>query len=118
MSNKFNGFTVPSNMNPPVEQRNTERLIAEQSALNAEGLEGLEGEVNPQKVEIEPTETVPESKQATTQGPTPQSYSAMQRDFVEDKGGIGAISKTEWGSELDIKAGCKYSVDITTVSNN
>jgi hypothetical protein len=114
MSNKLILFTIPSNMSSIVEQIKEIKPTGEQPVSSS-----IEGSQPVQKVEVEKTsETLPKEQKTVSQDPTPQTYSAMQEDFVEDKGGIGAISKSEWRSELDIKSGRNYSVDITTISKD
>jgi hypothetical protein len=113
MNNKFNGFTVPSNMNPKVEQINTETQSVEQPSGNR--IEG--GLSSSQKVEREPVH-IPynDNNENVSQDPTPQSYSAMQRDFVEDNG--VSTNTNNFGSLLDQKSAGSYSLDIRNISKN
>jgi hypothetical protein len=102
-------------MSPTVEQQIKEkRPTGELPITNT-----IEGAQPAQRVETEKTtQVLPKQEETVPQGPNPQTLSAIRNDFVEDKGAIAASTKTEWGSELIIKAGGKFGVDITKVSNN
>lgn len=105
-------------MNPKIEQIKQEGVTGEQPVFPQVESEA-QINTNTQRVEIEKTsETSPVQEREPSQGTSPQNFSAMQENFVEDKGGIGAIAKSEWGSELDNKSGGTYSIDITKVSTN
>ena len=113
MINKLNGFSIPSNMNPALEQIKERKITGEQPASIK-----VEGTQPTAKVEFEkPSETFPSQERKDSKIPTPQGYSAMQENLVEEDR-VEEISKGKWGSVLDRKAGGNYSVDITTVSNN
>jgi len=113
MNNKFNGFTVPSNMNPKVEQINTEIQPVEKPSGNR--IEG--GISSTQKVEREPVHIPYEdNNENVSQDPTPQSYSAMQGDFVEENG--VNINTNDFGGLLDQKSEGSYSLDIRNLSKN
>lgn len=106
-------------MNAKIEQIKQERVTGEQPVFpKSESESNINS--NTQRVEMakKNPQGFSDEESEIPQGPTPQSFSAIQNDFVEDKGGIGAVSKSEWGSELDNKASGTYSVDITTISSN
>ncbi len=113
MSNKFNGFTVPTNMNPKVEQINTKSESVEQTSGNS--IEG--GGSYTQKVEREPIHVPYEdNNENVSQNPTPQSYSAMQRDFGDNS--VVTTHTNEFGGLLDQKSEGSYSLDIRNISKN
>ena len=114
MSNKFNGFTVPSNMNPKIEQPNRDTQTAEQVSGNNFEV----GYSTTKSVEREPIHIPYEDNNTkVSKDPTPQSYSAMQEGFVEDKGQL-TVATNDFGGLLNQKSGGSYSLDIRRASSN
>jgi hypothetical protein len=100
-------------MGPKVEQIKTKSESVEQTSRTF--VEG--GISSSQEVERKPIHTPNEdNNEYVSQDPTPQSYSAMQRDFVEDKG--LSINTNDFGGLLDQKSEGSYSLDIRNASKN
>ena len=100
-------------MKPKVEQINPKNQSVEQTSANSvedvfSATKRVEGEAFDVSTE--------DSNDNVSLDPTPQTYSAMQNDFVKDNGVI--INTNEFGGLLDQKSSNSYSLDIRNVSNN